>query len=56
MVATDSQGNDCSWYDSNTRDCGSYNTRDSFNAVYHCCACGGGTTVSGATKKSTDDF
>ena len=28
MAAIDSQGNDCSWYASNPRDCGNYDVRD----------------------------
>ena len=43
MAATDSQGNDCSWYASNPRECGNYDVRDLFNDNYHCCECGGGT-------------
>ena len=55
MEATDSQGNDCSWYENDPRACGDYDVRDQFNDNYHCCECGGGN-VTPADNKGNDDI
>jgi hypothetical protein len=39
--ATDTTGDDCSWYDNYPGTCGSYDTAD-FHANEMCCACSGG--------------
>ena len=43
---TDAQGNSCSWYNSHSGDCGSYDNAY-FMAGSLCCGCGGGRAASG---------
>ena len=56
ILNTDTQGNDCSWYLSNSGDCGSYDQSDySFQATF-CCECSGGwfDTDSGPTDTNSN--
>merc|ERR1719356_677545 len=46
--ATDSWGDDCSWYDDHVTGCGQYDDND-FTANEMCCACGGGRPVNPTT-------
>lgn len=51
---TDIFGDDCSYYDMAPYDCyPSYNTAD-FDVLFHCCACGGGSTGSNAASDPVD--